>query len=116
MHRDLIDSFGGAQGIRDEALLESALAQPEAAFGGQLLHSGVIEQAAAYLFHLCMDHPFVDGNKRTAFAAMDTFLRLNGRRLIASDEQAYELTTAVARGDMGKDAIGASIAAALVPS
>jgi hypothetical protein len=74
VHRDLLDSFGGVHGLRDEAALESALAQPESSFAGRLLHPGVIDQAAAYLFHLCMAHPFVDGNKRVALAAMDTFL------------------------------------------
>jgi death-on-curing protein len=115
-HRDLIDSFGGAHGLRDEAALESALAQPEATFGEELLHPGVVEQAAAYLFHLCMAHAFIDGNKRIAFAAMDTFLRLNGYRLVLSDEEAYELTMAVARGEKVTGGIVRSLVAAVAPS
>jgi death on curing protein len=73
-HEIQIARFGGMGGIRDEGLLESALAQPEATFNGELLHSTIHDQAAAYLYHIAKNHPFVDGNKRTAFAAMDVFL------------------------------------------
>lgn len=78
IHARQIEKFGGTNGIRDEGLLESALAQPQVTFGGQLLHPTIPAQAAAYLYHLAMNHPFIDGNKRTAFAVMDTFLRVNG--------------------------------------
>jgi death-on-curing protein len=115
LQRDLIDSFGGAYRLRDEMALDSALAQPEATFGDELLHPGVVEQSAAYLFHLCMAHAFVDGNKRIAFAAMDTFLRLNGHRFVPSDERAYQLTVAVARGEMDKADVMEAIRAAVVP-
>ncbi|MEG4329587.1 Fic family protein, partial [Microcoleus sp. herbarium5] len=64
LHDDQISSFGGTPGVRDEGLLESALAQPQATFGGQFLHSTISEQAAAYLYHIAMNHPFIDGNKR----------------------------------------------------
>lgn len=111
IHRDLVERFGGEPGVRDVALLDSALAQPEATFGGNLLHPGVHEQAAAYLFHLCADHPFVDGNKRAAFAAMDTFLRINGFRLTLTDGDAYELTMQTARGDIDKAGITAVLRA-----
>ena len=70
----LIDLFGGLHGIRDEDLLDSALAQPEATFEGEYLHGDVWEMAAAYGFHLCSNHPFLDGNKRIAAVAMGTFL------------------------------------------
>jgi death on curing protein len=89
LHEDVIASFGGSLGIRDEGLLESALAQPQATFGGEFLHATIYEQAAAYLYHLAMNHPFIDGNKRTAFAVMDTFLRLNGYQLSLTNEAAY---------------------------
>lgn len=112
LHRDLIDSFGGTQGIRDEGLLDSALAQPMASGAGRLLHRTLHEQAAAYLFHLCSNHPFVDGNKRLAFAAVDVFLRVNGFRLTLSDEDAYQLTMKVARGQIRKRAVLATIRAA----
>ena len=76
IHQTLIDLFGGMPGIRDEGLLESALSQPQATFFGELLHPTIHEQAAAYLYHIAKNHPFLDGNKRTAYGAMETFLRL----------------------------------------
>lgn len=102
IHSDQIESFGGTSGLRDEGLLQSALAQPEATFDGELLHSTIYEQAAAYLYHLAMNHPFVDGNKRTAFAVMDVFLRLNGWFLTLSDSQAYDLVLQVVNGTLSK--------------
>jgi death on curing protein len=102
IHTDIISSFGGSLGIRDEGLLESALAQPEATFGGEFLHSTIYEQAAAYLYHISMNHPFIDGNKRTAFAVMDTFLRLNKYYLNLTDEQAYNLVLQVVQGEISK--------------
>lgn len=114
IHRDLIDSFGGTHGLRDEPRLDSALAQPQAAFRGRLLHPTVADQATAYLFHLCQAHPFIDGNQRVAFAAMDVFLRLNGYRLNLSDEEAYDLTMAVPRGEVGKEEIAEAISYRLV--
>jgi death-on-curing protein len=111
IHRDLIERFGGEGGLRDEGLLDSALAQPEATFGRELLHPTVHDQAAAYLFHLCADHPFLDGNKRVAFAAMDTFLRLNGHRLTLTDDEAYELAMGVAEGKTEKNEIAAVLRA-----
>jgi death-on-curing protein len=102
IHTDIIASFGGSFGIRDEGLLESALAQPQATFGGEFLHSTIYEQAAAYLYHISMNHPFIDGNKRTAFAVMDTFLRLNKYYLNLTDEQAYNLVLQVVQGEISK--------------
>ncbi|MBD2465095.1 type II toxin-antitoxin system death-on-curing family toxin [Oscillatoria sp. FACHB-1407] len=103
IHDVQIARFGGMHGIRDEGLLESALAQPQATFGGELLHATIHEQAGAYLYHLSTNHPFIDGNKRTAFAAMDVFLRLNGYRLRLTNDQAYELVLQVVQGDIGKE-------------
>lgn len=88
IHQRQIQRFGGTNGVRDEGLLDSALAQPQATFFGELLHPTISEQAAAYLYHLAMNHPFIDGNKRTAFAVMLTFLNLNGYTLNLSQEQA----------------------------
>ncbi|MBF2049762.1 MAG: type II toxin-antitoxin system death-on-curing family toxin [Elainella sp. C42_A2020_010] len=113
IHADQIASFGGTPGIRDPGLLESALAQPQASFGGQLLHPTIAEQAAAYLFHLAMNHPFIDGNKRTAFAVMDTFLRLNGYSLDLADQQAYELVMQVVEGGLDKTALSLRLQSAL---
>lgn len=86
IHADAIAWLGGTAGIRDEGLLESALAQPQATFGGEFLHTTIYEQAAAYLYHLAKNHPFLDGNKRTAFAVMDTFLRVNGCTLSGAEK------------------------------
>ena len=105
LHQDMVAAFGGAIGVRDEGLLDSALAQPKATFGGEFLHSTIYEQAAAYLYHLSRNHPFIDGNKRTACAAMETFLELNGYELTLSDEEEYQLVIQVAQGNMTKDEI-----------
>lgn len=85
--------------------------QPRATFGGKYLHGTVVEQAAAYLFHLAQNHPFIDGNKRVAFAAADTFLRLNGYRLKLSDRAAYRLVMSVASSEMNKDELTAQLEA-----
>ena len=78
VHTDQIRRYGGQDGVRDLGLLESALAQPEASFAGQWLHQNLVEKAAAYAYHLCQHHPFIDGNKRTALACALVFLELNG--------------------------------------
>jgi death-on-curing protein len=77
IHEEVLRAHGGSAGLRDEGLLESALAAPQATFGGEPIMSDPIEVAAAYLFYLCNNHPFVDGNKRTALAACLVFLREN---------------------------------------
>ncbi|MEP6519113.1 type II toxin-antitoxin system death-on-curing family toxin [Microcoleus vaginatus] len=103
IHARQVERFGGTPGVRDEGLLESALAQPQATFSGQLLHPTIAEQAAAYLYHIAMNHGFIDGNKRSAFAVTDTFLRLNGSTLNLTDDRAYDLVMRVARGTMTKE-------------
>ncbi|WP_230967380.1 type II toxin-antitoxin system death-on-curing family toxin [Nostoc commune] len=103
IHQRQIQRFGGTSGVRDEGLLDSALAQPQASFGGELLHPTIHEQAAAYLYHLAMNHPFIDGNKRTAFAVMLTFLNLNGYTLSLSQEQAYNLVIRVVEKEISKE-------------
>ena len=114
LHADQISSFGGTPGLRDEGLLESALAQPKATFGGQFLHPTISEQAAAYLYHIAMNHPFIDGNKRTAFAVTDTFLRLNGCALNLTDDRAYDLVMRVARGTMTKEELSREFESCIV--
>ena len=114
LHADQISSFGGTPGVRDEGLLESALAQPQATFGGQFLHPTISEQAAAYLYHIAMNHPFIDGNKRTAFAVMDTFLRLNGCALNLKDDRAYDLVMRVAGGTMTKEELSREFESCIV--
>ena len=77
IHAEVLAAHGGARGIHDQALLESALAAPQASMMGQPLISNPVEIAAAYLFYLCRNHPFIDGNKRTALAACLVFLQGN---------------------------------------
>ncbi|MBM4377524.1 MAG: type II toxin-antitoxin system death-on-curing family toxin [Deltaproteobacteria bacterium] len=77
-HALQIERFGGTHGLRDEALLESALAQPSSSFGGEYLHADLFEMAAAYLFHVVKNPPFVDGDKRVGLAAALVFLEVNG--------------------------------------
>ncbi|MGB3267265.1 MAG: type II toxin-antitoxin system death-on-curing family toxin [Microcoleus sp.] len=114
LHDDQISSFGGTPGVRDEGLLESALAQPQATFGGQLLHPTIAAQAAAYLYHIAMNHPFIDGNKRSAFAVADTFLRLNGCTLNLTDDRAYDLVLRVARGTVTKEELSTEFESCIV--
>jgi len=78
IHENTIAEEGGAAGVRDEGLLASAVDMPRASFGGDYLHIGLAEMAAAYLFHICQNHAFVDGNKRTAAFTALLFLSLNG--------------------------------------
>ncbi len=75
LHDQLIKQYGGSTGIRDEKLLDSALEQPKVTFGRNYLHDSIFKMAAAYGFHLCQNHPFVDGNKRISLVAMDIFLQ-----------------------------------------
>ena len=78
IHEEVLRAHGGGAGLRDNALLESALAAPQATFGGQAIMTDPIEVGAAYLYYLCNNHPFVDGNKRTALASCLVFLSENG--------------------------------------
>ena len=89
IHAEVIKQFGGANGIRDENLLASAVLTPQSSFGGKSPYADIVEIAAAYLFYLCKNHPFVDGNKRTAMMAGIVFLRLNGIET-ASDSSEWE--------------------------
>ena len=114
IHARQIERFGGTAGVRDEGLLESALAQPQATFGGQFLHPIISEQTAAYLYHIAMNHPFIDGNKRTAFAVMDTFLPLNGCALNLTDDRAYDLVMRVAQGTMTKEELSTEFESCIV--
>ncbi|MCB9916457.1 MAG: type II toxin-antitoxin system death-on-curing family toxin [Planctomycetes bacterium] len=107
LHRRLIESFGGDPGLRDRGMLESAVSVPRATFDGRLLHRGVPAIAAAYHFHLCKNHPFVDGNKRIALAAAEVFLLLNGFELRAGDDAVEALTMGVASGAVSKDEVSA---------
>lgn len=98
----LIDLFGGSHGARDEALIDSALSQPQATFDGAPLHADMWEMAAAYGFHLIRNHAFVDGNKRIAAVAMGTFLEVNGAPLRVDEVELYETMIALAEGRLTK--------------
>ena len=102
IHADQVARYGGTGGIRHVGLLQSALGVPRATFGGRLLHPSIPEMAAAYLFHLVQDHPFIDGNKRVGLAAVLAFLGLNDLWLESDDEELTELVLRVARGDAQK--------------
>ena len=103
IHAEAISVFGGSHGIRDQALLESAVAAPQASFGGRSPYADIIEVAAAYLFYLCRNHPFIDGNKRTALGACLVFLRLNGAKPAPDSPKWEELTLAVAASVIDRD-------------
>ena len=105
IHRRVIEAFGGDPGLRDRGLLASAVAMPSAAFGGAELHAGLAEKAAAYHFHLCANHPFVDGNKRVAATAAEVFLLMNGMELAADDDDLVKLTLGVASGQVSKEQV-----------
>ncbi|HVY68903.1 MAG TPA: type II toxin-antitoxin system death-on-curing family toxin [Verrucomicrobiae bacterium] len=103
IHAEAIESFGGSDGIRDLALLESAVAAPQAGFGGQSAYADLTEVAAAYLFYLCRNHPFIDGNKRAALGACIVFLRLNGIEPATDGPDWENLTMAIAAGVMDRE-------------
>ena len=107
IHRDQIARYGGAQGIRDLGLLQSALAQPAAMFGSQYLHADLFEMAAAYLFHIVQGHPFVDGNKRVGTVAAIVFLELNNVELNVPENDLEALVLDVAQGQADKARIAA---------
>lgn len=96
IHAEAIARFGGSDGLRDRALLESAVAAPQASFGGQSPFKDTVEVAAAYLFYLCSNHPFIDGNKRVALGSCLVFLQLNGYRPAPDCEDWESLTLDVA--------------------
>ena len=105
LHASRIELYGGSHGVRDQGLLESALAQPSQSFGGTYLHEDMPAMASAYLFHIVQNHPFIDGNKRTGAAAAIVFLKMNNVRLIPDEDALEQLVQAVARGEVGKSEI-----------
>ena len=105
IHENRVRKYGGSSGIRDLGLLQSALGNVEATFGGQFLNETVFEMAAAYLYSICRNHPFLDGNKRTALACALAFLRLNGMKIKSGQDDLYDLVIGVAEGRMSKAAV-----------
>jgi death-on-curing protein len=102
LHQRQINIHGGRDGIRDEGLLLSALAMPHAAFFGEYAHNDIYEMAAAYFFHIVMNHPFVDGNKRTGAATAIIFLGMNDIELTADNPTLAEFTLCLAQGQKTK--------------
>lgn len=107
IHADQLERYGGLAGLRDHGLLVSAVSMPRSTYGGEFLHGDLFAMAAAYLFHITRNHPFLDGNKRTGAAAALVFLDLHGIEVAATDDALYDLVIAVAKGDIGKDAVAA---------
>ncbi len=102
IHARQIARFGGAEGIRDRGLLESAVAAPQASFGGQLLHSDLFEIAAAYAFHIAENQPFIDGNKRTGLLSAIVFLDINGVSINYPDPRLYNAMIDIAEKKLDK--------------
>ena len=105
IHRDQIERYGGSLGVRDLGLLQSALGLPQATFGGQYLHGDLFDMAAAYLFHIAQNHPFLDGNKRCGAAAALVFLLFNGIEVQAEEDDFEQLVRSVAEGTADKRTI-----------
>jgi death-on-curing protein len=100
---DQIRNYGGVYGARDINLLSSAIYMPKSSFDGQYLHETIPAMAAAYAFHICQNHPFIDGNKRAALASSLVFLDINGYELNCDDETLYNEILSVAKGEIKKD-------------
>jgi death-on-curing protein len=105
LHRILINEYGGSHGVRDLGLLGSAIAQPSTMFGNAYLHSDLFEMAAAYLYHVVQNHPFIDGNKRVGSATAIIFLELNGIEIEADEDGLVDISIAVASGTAYKPEI-----------
>ncbi len=102
IHLDQIERYGGSPGTRDVGLLQSAVATAPAGSGGGYLHTDIYEMAAAYLFHIIRNHPFVDGNKRTGAVAAVVFLAMNSIEFHADEESFEAMVRSVAEGNAGK--------------
>jgi len=102
IHIRMVTEFGGDASVRDPGLLESAVMMPCARFERKYLHVGIPTMAAAYLFHICKNHAFVDGNKRTALATTEVFLLLNDMELTASNKALEKIMIGVAEGSTSK--------------
>ncbi len=105
IHQDQMRRYGGSPGSGDLDLLKSALAMPQAGMGEQYFHADIVEMAAAYLFHIVRNHPFVDGNKRTGTVAALVFLAMNGIDIEADETEFELLVRKVAEGKAGKNDI-----------
>ncbi len=102
IHRDQVERYGGNGAIRDIGLLRSAIAVPQAGVATGYLHDDLYEMAAAYMFHIIQDHPFVDGNKRTGAVAAVVFLMMNGVDLEVDEDSFEKMVRRVAAGKVKK--------------
>lgn len=100
IHDQMVKRFGGSLGVRDVGLVESAVARPQSTFGGEYLYVSIFDKAAALLQSLLKNHPFVDGNKRTALTSAGLFLKKNGYKLINSHKQEVEFAIRVDNGNL----------------
>jgi death-on-curing protein len=107
IHAESLARFGGSHGIRDRALLESAVATPQAGFGDEYLHPTLFDMAAAYAFHIAQNQPFVDGNKRAALGAALVFLDLNGVDVDDPEGRLYDAMIAIATRRLDKAGLAA---------
>jgi death-on-curing protein len=105
LHSDQLHLFGGSDGLRDPAALESAVATPAVSFGGQFLQPDLFHMAAAYAFHIAQNQPFLDGNKRTALNAALVFLDINGWLVTDPDELLHDAMIAIAERRLDKDGL-----------
>lgn len=107
IHADQITRYGGSPDLRDSGLLSSAINQPQTTYDGQYLHADLIEMAAAYLFHIVQNHPFMDGNKRTGTASALVFLDLNGINIDIPEDELAEFILDLAQGSYEKQEVNA---------
>lgn len=105
IHADQLERYGGPSGVRDLGLLESAVSMPRASHAGEFLHGDLFAMAAAYLFHITRNHPFLDGNKRTGAASALVLLDLHGIEMTASDDALHDLVIGVATGTVSKETV-----------
>lgn len=105
LYQQIIQRSGGALGVRDHGLLESAVYRPQASFGGQDLYPDLFSKAAALGHSIILNHPFVDGNKRVGFEAMSLMLRLNGYDVHVSPETAFDFVMEIAKGKLTEQGI-----------
>jgi len=103
IHMNQIDLYGGDSGLRDITLLQSAMALPESTFDNKFLHKDIYEMATAYAFHICQNHPFVDGNKRVGLVTALVFLDFNGIDIDDPNELLYKAMMDVASGKLNKE-------------
>lgn len=105
VHTEQLDLYGGKSGLRDKLLLESALAAPQSGMDGEYFHTDIAAMAGAYLFHIVLNHPFIDGNKRTGLACAYLFLAINGYDLDCDPDELANMVLSVISGELNKEGI-----------